>query len=134
MSCNLNLKFCQVSELEKLMLAKNVEIASGVQLLRERDEELSKMRGEVEEMTAKMEESERRAEEIRGRLEEALSQSEVGEKEKRIEEMQEGDANHMLVVDPFIIHVRLVHILQSSLISEGMLRLRMNCQSSRHLI
>merc|ERR1719507_684166 len=51
----------QVSELEKLMLAKNVEIASTVQLLRERDEEMGKMRGEVEEMTAKMEESERRA-------------------------------------------------------------------------
>ena len=37
------------------MLAKNVEIANGVQLLRERDEEMSKMKGELEEMTTKLE-------------------------------------------------------------------------------
>ena len=87
----MNFELLQVSELEKLMLAKNVEIASTVQLLRERDEEMGKMRGEVEEMTAKMEESDRRAEEIRVWLEEALSQGEAGEMEKRIEEMQQGN-------------------------------------------
>ena len=87
----MNFELLQVSELEKLMLAKNVEIASTVQLLRERDEEMGKMRGEVEEMTAKMEESDRRAEEIRGRSEEALSQGKAGELEKRIEEMQQGN-------------------------------------------
>ena len=78
------------------MLAKNVEIASGVQLLRERDEELSKMRGEVEETTSKMEESERRAEEISGRLEQAMSQSVVGEMERKVEEMQQGSV-HLLI-------------------------------------
>ena len=79
------------------MLAKNVEIASGVQLLRERDEELSKMRGEVEETTSKMEESERRAEEISGRLEQAMSQSVVGEMERKVEEMRQGSV-HLLII------------------------------------
>ena len=57
------------------MLAKNVEIANGVQLLREREEEMGKMGAEVGEVTSKMAESERRAEEVRVRLEEALAQS-----------------------------------------------------------
>ena len=82
------------------MLAKNVEIASGVQLLRERDEELSKMRGEVEETTSKMEESERRAEEISGRLEQAMSQSVVGEMERKVEEMEQGSV-HLLKIISF---------------------------------
>ena len=79
------------------MLAKNVEIASGVQLLRERDEELSKMRGEVEETTSKMEESERRAEEISGRLEQAMSQSVVGEMERKVEEMRQGSVQLLII-------------------------------------
>ena len=91
MKMSLNVHEIQISELEKLMLAKNVEIASGVQLLRERDDELGGMRAEVEEAASKMEESEKRAEEARARLEEALAQpSEAGDMERKVEDLQQG--------------------------------------------
>jgi uncharacterized protein (DUF3084 family) len=80
----------QVVELEKLLLVKNLEIADGAQLLRERQEVIDALQDQVADMESAAEIRAKETEELRAKVEELSSESRVAVVEEEVQTARKG--------------------------------------------